>query len=89
MKTREDKTPASGNDETTSARVRNDDDDESRARQSGEAKGRTVDVTGIVTKEDTSKRGKGAHQVGLEGDRRLDDGGGPVHGRHDERGLLW
>ena len=44
----------------------------------------TVDVTRVITEEDTSKRGKGAHEVGLQGDRRLDDGGGPVHGRHDE-----
>lgn len=44
----------------------------------------TVNVTRVITEEDTSKRGKGAHEVGLQGDRRLDDGGGPVHGRHDE-----
>jgi len=44
----------------------------------------SVDVTRVITEEDTSKRGKGAHEVGLQGDRRLDDGGGPVHGRHDE-----
>lgn len=32
----------------------------------------TVDVTGIVTEEDTSERGKGAHHVGLPGDGSLD-----------------
>jgi hypothetical protein len=31
----------------------------------------TVDVTGVVTKEDTTKGGKGANEVGLEGDGRL------------------
>lgn len=32
----------------------------------------TVDVTGIVTEEDTSERGEGAHEVGLPGDGSLD-----------------
>jgi hypothetical protein len=32
----------------------------------------TVDVTGIVTEEDTSERGEGAHHVGLPGDGSLD-----------------
>jgi hypothetical protein len=32
----------------------------------------TVDVSGIVTEEDTTERGKGAHQVGLPGDGSLD-----------------
>ena len=32
----------------------------------------TVDVTGIVTEEDTTERGEGAHEVGLPGDGSLD-----------------
>ena len=32
----------------------------------------TVDVTGIITEEDTSERGEGAHHVGLPGDGSLD-----------------
>ena len=34
--------------------------------------GDTVDVTGIVTEEDTTERGEGAHEVGLPGDGSLD-----------------
>jgi len=32
----------------------------------------TVDVTGVVTEEDTTERGESAHQVGLPGDGSLD-----------------
>jgi len=32
----------------------------------------TVDVTGVVTEEDTTERGEGAHEVGLPGDGSLD-----------------
>lgn len=40
----------------------------------------TIDVTGVITKEDTSERGKGTDEVGLEGDRCLNavDIVGPV-----------
>lgn len=59
----------------------------------------TVDVTGVVTEEDTTKGGEGAHEVGLPGDgglnglhvlgstQRSDCGGGGLDallvGRHD------
>ena len=33
----------------------------------------TVDVTRVVAEEDTTKRGEGAHEVGLDGHWRLDD----------------
>lgn len=45
----------------------------------------TADVSGVITKEDTTKSGKGTHEIGLEGDgsfdtlrvggRRQDNGG--------------
>lgn len=54
----------------------------------------TVDVTGVVTEEDTTKRGKGAHHVGLPGDGGLDGldrlggvEGGDMVGLLDDRAL--
>jgi hypothetical protein len=44
----------------------------------------TVDVTGIVTEKDTSERGECTHEVGLQGDRRLDDGSSAVDVGHGE-----
>lgn len=32
----------------------------------------TVDITRVITEEDTTERGKGAHEIGLEGDGGLD-----------------
>ena len=32
----------------------------------------SIDITRVISEEDTSERGKGADQVGLEGDGRLD-----------------
>lgn len=45
----------------------------------------TVNVTGIVTEEDTSERCEGTHEVGLQGDRRLDDGSSTVDVGHGGR----
>ncbi len=42
----------------------------------------TVDVTGIITKEDTSERCKSANQVGLEGDWSLNTGNVVAASRH-------
>ena len=51
----------------------------------------TVDVTRIITEEDTSERGKGADEVGLEGDWRLDAldivGGCESCSRHDGQSM--
>lgn len=53
--------------------------------------GHTVDVTRVVTEENTTERGESANEVGLEGDRRLDAihiaGGSETRTRHDG-GLL-
>jgi hypothetical protein len=51
----------------------------------------TVDVTGVVTEEDTSERGKGAKEVGLPCDRRLDavDIGGSDEATSHDSGVWW
>jgi len=51
----------------------------------------TVDVTGVVTEEDTTERGEGAHQVGLPGDGSFDaldivGSGETPSGRNDRGG---
>ena len=50
----------------------------------------TVDVTGIVAEEDTTERGKGAHEVGLPGDGSLNllDALGSLEGDGGLAGLL-
>jgi hypothetical protein len=48
----------------------------------------TVNITGIVTKEDTSEGCESAHEVGLEGDRSLDDGDVTVDVRHVDEKLV-
>jgi len=42
-----------------------------------------VDVADVVAEKDATEAGEGAHQVGLEGDRRLDAAG--VGGRGETR----
>ena len=46
----------------------------------------TADVSGVITEEDTTKSGKGTHEIGLEGDGSFDTV--RVYGlRHENGGL--